>query len=99
MNSSLGNFGLGNANFGSNLSARFGVSNFGAPSGGDTAALLQQLIAQQGGGANGAQAAGVPAPQDGAINPAFGTKRSINEVEGGGEDDGGPAKKQQTVSL
>ena len=108
MNNSLGNFGatLGGANFGGNLGLT--SSNFGAPAGGNpnTAALLQQLIAQQngGGGANINQAAGAPWAQGAGgsgDNATFGNKRSISDVSGGGggEEDGGPSKKQQTVSL
>lgn len=105
MHNSLGSFGAAlGGNFGGNLGASLGGSNFAAGQQ-NPAALLQQLLAQQqsggGSGANnnqfgalGAQGTG----QGSGNNTASGNKRSIDDVNGG-EDDGGTAKKQQTVAL
>ena len=98
LNASLGNFaGLGGNFGGGNLGASLGGSNFGGINTQNTNALLQQLIASQGQNNSQASAQGNRGV-DGGGDAASGNKRSLDDAGGDGED-GGPSKKQQTVSL
>ena len=105
MNNHVGNFGT---ELGSNF-GNFGSNFYSSPAAKqqNTAALLQQLIAQQNGavGANNNQTRAPNAPQGliqdiiGDNNVTSGNKRRIYDVnsDGGSNVDDGPGKKQMVA--